>query len=128
MKNVTFDSLLTLVLEDTDDEGYDQTNQSDKRLLTFIKERRAGAAKIASQAVRKPGTSRLTAKHFKAKDPIYAKAEKLVKQGKGLKQLKSEYLNTLKHLRKNNRQPMKFQELTGKLEVLGELLIEAKLM
>ena len=33
-------------------------------------------------------------------------------------------ISVLNQLRKNVRQPKKFQELTGKLEVLGEILIE----
>jgi uncharacterized coiled-coil DUF342 family protein len=107
---------------------YEQTHQTDKDLLMFIEKRREGAQKIATSASRKSGPARLTAKHFKAKLPVYDRIKKMVKAGKDLKGLKSEYNKTLSSLRKNIRQPMKFQELTGKLEVLGEILIESHLM
>tara|TARA_R110000824_G_scaffold20817_20_gene78121 strand:+ start:11859 stop:12281 length:423 start_codon:yes stop_codon:yes gene_type:complete len=107
---------------------YEQTHQPDRDLLTFIKKRREGAQKIATASDRKSGPARLTAKHFNAKLPVYDRIEKMVNAGKDLKSLKREYNKTLSSLRKNIRQPMKFQELTGKLEVLGEILIESHLM
>jgi hypothetical protein len=140
MKKLTFDDLndYTNLMEEhwhpnlvegsNSEDDYEQSHQVDASLLKFIKSRRASAAKIANQSARRSGTARLTAKHFKAKDPVYARLEKLVKSGSDLNPLKKEYLSVLSQLRKNVRQPLKFQELTGKLEVLGEFLIEAKIM
>jgi hypothetical protein len=106
-----------------EEESYPQLTAATRRLLEFIKTRRKGAEKIHTQSTRRSGTARLTAKHFGAKLPVYDRVIKLVEKDKELLPLKKEYLSLLSQLRRN-RQPMKFQELTGKLEALGEILIE----
>lgn len=128
-KTECFDDLLaSSVYRESSDDSYAQLKRTDKDLIAFIEDRQASASKIATSASRKAGNARLTAKHFKAKNPVYARILKMVKRGDDLQQLKVEYSKTLSSLRKNVRQPMKFQELTGKLEVLGEILIESHLM
>ena len=126
MKNIDIDSLFDLVSEESDE--FAQTKQVDRDMLEFIKDRRAGAQKIITQAARKAGVARLTAKHFRAKIPLYNEAEKLVKADKSLKVFKSKYMSVIAKLRKTPRNDMKFQELTGQLEVLGEILIKSKNM
>lgn len=116
---MNFQELYPLIEE----EDYPQQSASTKRLIEFLKTRKKGAEKIHTEASRKSGTSRLTAKHFGVKLPIYDRIINMVKKDKDLTVLKKEYQSTLSQLRRN-RQPMKFQELTGKLEVLGEVLIE----
>ena len=114
---------LDYVIEKAGD--YAQTEQVDRDLLKFIHKRRQGAEKIAAASARKAGPAKLTAKHFSVKLPVYDKVIKMIETGKDLKTLKTEYNKTLSSLRKNIRQPMRFQELSGKLEVLGEILIES---
>jgi hypothetical protein len=106
------------------EEAYAQQNASTKQLLVFLRKRRDGAARIHTQADRKSGPARLTAKHFSVKLPVYDRIIKMVEKNEDLTKLKKEYISILNQLRKNVRQPKKFQELTGKLEVLGEILIE----
>lgn len=107
---------------------YPQQTASTKELLKFLEARRDGAARIHNQSARRSGVSRLTAKHFSSKLPVYDRIIKMVKKDKDLRPLKKEYQTTLSKLRKNIRQPMKFQQLTGELEVLGEVLIETGIM
>ncbi len=127
MKNVNIDSLYNIVSEDTSD-GFEQTKQVDKDLLKFISDRKSAAQKIVTQSSRRSGTARLTAKHFRAKVTLYNEAEQMVKKDKPLKDLKRRYLSILSKLRKTPRNDLKFQELTGQLEVLGEILIKSKNM
>ena len=118
-----FDDLYSLIEE----EAYPQQSTTTNNLIEFIRERKKAAGKIHIQSSRKPGPARLTAKHFEVKLPVYDKAIKLLEDNKSLKVLKKEYMSILAQLRKN-RQPVKFQELTGKLEALGEILIKSSNM
>lgn len=114
-----FDDLYSIIEEGS----YPQQKASDKELIKFLQKRKDGASRIHTQSSRKSGPARLTAKHFQVKLPIYDRVIKMIKNGDKLLVLKKEYNATLAELRKT-RQPMKFQELTGKLEVLGEVLIK----
>lgn len=125
MDEITLDYVFEVITESKD---YSQTKATDNRLLEFVETRMAGAKKIATQSSRKSGPSRLTAAHFKAKLPVYKKIINMIKKGDDLKQLKGEYRDLLSQLRKNVRQPEKFQKLTGELEVIGEVLIRSKNM
>ena len=127
MKNINIDSLYDIVLEDSED-GFEQTKQVDKDLLKFIADRMSAAQKIVTQSARRSGTARLTTKHFRTKVSLYREVEQMVKKHKPLKDLKSRYLSVLSKLRKTPRNDIKFQELTGQLEVLGEILIKSKNM
>lgn len=125
MDEITLDYVFEVI---TESEDYSQTKATDNRLLEFVETRMAGAKKIATQSSRKSGPARLTAAHFKAKLPVYKKIINMIKKGDDLKQLKGEYRGLLSQLRKNVRQPEKFQKLTGELEVIGEVLIRSKNM
>lgn len=94
----------------------------------FSATRLAGAAKIADAAKEKGGDALLTYHHFKVKLPAYKKAS----DGKFDKELaESEYKDLLDKLYTSTKKDMNisqvdFQELVGKIEVLGELLIRQK--
>jgi hypothetical protein len=88
----------------------------------FAKKRGEGAAKIASNAEEKGGLALLTWHHFKVKAPYYKKAT----EGKFDKETATkEFKQTLKKI-SLNMTPIEFQREVGRLEVLGELLIENK--
>jgi hypothetical protein len=94
-------------------------------LVVFAKKRHAGAEKIANSAKEKGGAALLTYEHFRVKLPYYAKAEK----GFDAKAAKAEYVSLCKelhsHMNKIEEMDMdKFQRLLGKMEVIGELLIQ----
>lgn len=97
-------------------------------LQEFSKNRLDGATKIAMAAKEKGGDALLTYHHFKVKLPYYQKSA----NGKvTMETLKSEYDSLLTDLYESTRNtldisPIKFQELVGKIEVVGELLIRMK--
>lgn len=89
---------------------------------SFAVARGKGAAKIASTAEEKGGLSLLTWHHFKVKAPYYKKAE----EGKFDKEAAiKEFEKTLKSISLNMTQT-EFQREVGRMEVLGELLIQDK--
>ena len=97
---------------------------SNKEMENFAE----GRGKGAESAKEKGGNSMLTYHHFKVKLPYYEKAsegkfdkEKAVKEYK--KHLEELYNSTNKEM---GLTPVKFQELMGRIEVLGELIIENK--
>jgi hypothetical protein len=93
----------------------------------FSKIRGEGASKIADNAKEKGGLSILTYYHFVVKEPYYKKAQEgkldLVKSKKELKQLVEELYQGINDM---SIKQIAFQKLVGKIEVLGELLIEDK--
>ena len=101
---------------------------SEKEMEEFADGRGKGAEKITDNAKEKGGNSMLTYHHFKVKLPYYEKAT----EGKFDKEKSSkEYKKHLEDLYKSTNQqmditPVKFQELMGRIEVLGELIIENK--
>jgi hypothetical protein len=92
----------------------------------FAQNRLAGATKISQAAKEKGGDALLTYHHFHVKLPYYQKSV----EGKlDMQEIKEEYDDLLTDLYESTRNSMKinqikFQELVGKIEVLGELLIE----
>jgi hypothetical protein len=94
-----------------------------KQLKEFSKKRYGGAKKIAETAHEKGGYSLLTYNHFRVKLPYYQN----VSEGKfDPKALKKEYESLLEELNSYKIEKLnqkKFQELVGKIEVVGELLI-----
>ena len=101
---------------------------SKEEMEEFADGRGKGAEKITDNAKEKGGNSMLTYHHFKVKLPYYEKAaegkfdkEKAVKEYKKL--LEELYKSTNKEM---DLTPVKFQELMGRIEVLGELIIENK--
>ena len=94
----------------------------------FAENRLAGAAKISKAAKEKGGDALLTYHHFHVKLPYY---QKRVDGKLDMKKVKKEYDELLTDLYEATRNSMNisqvaFQELVGKIEVLGELLIENK--
>ena len=95
---------------------------------SFAETRMAGAEKISNNAQEKGGLALLTWHHFKVKLPYYKKAA----AGKlDTKDMKDEYNTLLEQFYSSTKDGMnitqiQFQELLGKLEVLGELIIKSK--
>ena len=100
----------------------DILNEAKEKFEDFATTRAKGAAKIASTAEEKGGLALLTWHHFKVKAPYYKKAAagKLDKEA-----AKKEFEKTLKSISLNMSQN-EFQTEMGRIEVLGELLIENK--
>jgi hypothetical protein len=92
----------------------------------FAEKRGSGAEKISDSAKEKGGLSLLTYNHFRVKLPYYKKAS----EGKlNMEDAKKEYNKLLEKLHSSTKGDMNitqkgFQELMGKIEVLGELLLE----
>jgi len=94
-----------------------------KEFEKFADTRMGGAKKISDTAKEKGGLSLLTYHHFKVKLPYYKKAS----EGKmNMEDAKKEYKKLLDKLYDMERGQIPFQELVGKIEVLGELLIKEK--
>lgn len=97
-------------------------------LRVFAEKRGLGAEKIANAAKEKGGFALLTYHHFKVKLPYYSD----VADGNyDFDKLKKEYVDTCSELHgyMNKIEELgqtKFQELVGRLEVLGEILIKGK--
>jgi hypothetical protein len=105
-----------------------QSSQStDKELEDFSKKRGEGAMKIAENAKEKGGLSMLTYYHFDVKEPYYKSAAEgkldFIKAEKELKGLISEVNNGIQDMSIGQ---IDFQKKVGRIEVLGELLIEHK--
>jgi hypothetical protein len=100
----------------------------DVKMEEFAETRLGGAKKIVDNAEEKGGLAMLTFHHFKVKLPYYKKA----KEGKlKIEDAKKEYHDLLEKLYLATKGDMDieqiaFQELVGKLEVLGELIIKEK--
>ena len=97
-------------------------NEIKQTIEEFASTRLKGAEKIADTTQEAGGLSLLTYKHYKVKLPYYKKAAagKLDKET-----AKKEFNETLKSISLNMSQN-EFQIEMGRLEVLGELLIENK--
>jgi hypothetical protein len=103
-------------------------NEEKETLQEFSENRLAGATKISKAAKEKGGDALLTYHHFHVKLPYYQKS---VDGELDMNNLKEEYDDLLTDLYEATRNSMnisqvEFQELVGKIEVLGELLIENK--
>jgi len=94
----------------------------------FAETRMGGAEKITNDMHKKGGLALLTWHHYKVKLPYYKKAS----EGKlDVEKMQTEYKEYLEKLYKSTKGDMnitqiQFQELVGKLEVLGELIIKHK--
>jgi hypothetical protein len=97
-------------------------NEIKQTIEEFASTRLKGAEKIADTTQKKGGLSLLTYKHYKVKLPYYKKAA----AGTLNKEVaKKEFKETYKKISLNMTQSQ-FQIEMGRLEVLGELLIENK--
>jgi hypothetical protein len=108
---------ITKVITEAENESNDE--------MQFAETRMGGAEKIVDNAKEKGGLSMLTWHHFKVKLPYYKKAS----TGKlDIEDAKKEYQELLEKLYSSTKEDVNigqvaFQELLGKLEVLGELII-----
>ncbi len=99
-----------------------------ENLEDFSDNRLKGASDIATKAEEKGGDAMLTYHHFYVKLPYYEKA----KNGSmNLDDAKQEYKDLLEQLYLATKGDMDieqiaFQELVGKIEVLGELIIKTQ--
>ena len=94
----------------------------DTDFLNFADNRLGGATKIAQTAKEKGGDALLTYHHFAVKLPYYEKA----KNGElDIDSAKKEFIETLSKISLDMDQTT-FQIEVGRLEVLGELLINNK--
>ena len=104
------------------------TEAASEELAEFAGKRGNGAEKIADTAKKKGGPSLLTYHHFKVKLPYYKKVE----DGSfDYAEMKKEYVKTCSELHSHMKNiedmdQIKFQEIVGRLEVMGELLIKHK--
>ncbi len=96
------------------------------KLESFAETRLGGAEKIVDNAKEKGGLALLTYHHFEVKLEYYEKASK----GElNMEEAKKEYKDLLEKLYSSTKGDMDieqidFQELLGKMEVLGELIIK----
>lgn len=96
------------------------------KLESFAETRLGGAEKIAGNAKEKGGAALLTYHHFEVKLEYY---EKAAKGELDMDEAKKEYKDLLEELYQTTKGDMDieqiaFQELLGKMEVLGELIIK----
>ena len=96
------------------------------KLESFAETRLGGAEKIADNAKEKGGVALLTYHHFEVKLSYY---EKAAKGELNMDDAKKEYEDLLEKLYSKTKDDMgieqiDFQELLGKMEVLGELIIK----
>jgi hypothetical protein len=91
----------------------------------FAAKRLKGAAKIAKDAKEKGGPSILTYHHFIVKLPYYKRAsDGQFNQTQAIGELQT-HLDELCS-KASNLEQIRFQELVGIIEVLGELIIKSK--
>lgn len=133
--NALLRNAIDIITAYTADPKNDQLNEAKKKeepkiatFEDFAETRGKGAAKIATNAEDKGGAALLTWHHFKVKAPYYKKAA----EGKfNTEQAEKEYKELLEKLYKATNERMDitqvgFQQLVGKIEALGELLIKHK--
>ncbi len=97
-------------------------NEAKDAFVNFASTRAKGAHKIATTAHKKGGLALLTWHHFKVKDSYYKKAS----EGKfDREESIKEFNETYKKISIDMSQ-IEFQREVGRLEVLGELIINSK--
>ncbi len=94
----------------------------------FADKRGTGAKEITDSAKDKGGLSLLTYNHFRVKLPYYKKA---AAGNLDISKATEEYISELDRLYKATKNSMQidqktFQEIMGRIEVLGELIIRDK--
>lgn len=92
----------------------------------FAQKRHDGAKKIADAAQEKGGPAMLTYHHFKVKLPYYKKAAEGDFDFEASEKKYTELCKRLSEAKYSDFTQTEFQELVGRIEVLGELLINNK--
>ena len=103
------------------------TESKQNEFEVFAGKRYDGAEKIVNAAQEKGGPALLTRDHFKVKLPYYSKAKNGDFDASKAKKEYSELCSKLHSKDVESMDMKQFQELLGKIEVLGELIIESKL-
>lgn len=105
-----------------------EVNEEKETIQEFAENRLAGASKISKAAKEKGGDALLTYHHFHVKLPYYQKSADGELKMEGLKEEYDDLLTDLYEATRDsmNISQVEFQEIVGKIEVLGELLIENK--
>jgi len=103
-------------------------NEADETIEDFATNRLNGATDITNNAKEKGGDALLTYHHFKVKLPYY---EKEIKGELEMESAKTELYGLMDELYTAVKadvsiEQIEFQELVGKIEVLGELIIRSK--
>ena len=103
-------------------------DKNKKELADFCFNRMNGAKDLAANAKSKGGLAILTAYHFEAKLPVYKKIIDLISSGDDIGQkIKTMYTEKLSSLSQGlSHNQRKMQELTGELEVLGEVYVKSR--
>jgi len=98
----------------------------DDKLIEFLRTRKKGAEDIEKKAKEKGGYAKLTYFHFRAKEKPYKDALTVYKND-GLDSLKDhlkkEYKKYISDLKLNQMTQEEFQDVMGKIEVIGEIII-----
>lgn len=114
-----------VVKEKPEDTKVKKEEKKNDEMTSFAEKRYAGAEKIAKAAKEKGGPALLTYHHFKVKLSYYKKAAngRLNKDelSKEYETLINKLTKLSEHIESINQKS--FQELVGKIEVVGELLI-----
>ncbi len=103
------------------------TESRDSALAEFAQKRLKAAEDTASRAQDKGGAAVLTYHHFIVKLPYYRRAANgkfsITEAGQELSSLTSQLNRLLTDITPSDR--VSFQKIMGKIEVIGELLIES---
>lgn len=108
--------------------GNPLNEEDETKLEAFAEKRLGGAEKIVNNAKEKGGLALLTYHHFEVKLEYY---EKATKGELDMEEANKEYNDLLEKLNSKTKgdidiEQVAFQELLGKMEVLGELIIKNK--
>lgn len=98
--------------------------KNNNEMVQFFEKRAAGAAKIASEARAKGGPSILTAWHFAAKAKPYAEVLQAIKANKPESFYMSKCKSLMSSVRCGGMTQKSFQEVMGRLEVMGEAIAQ----
>ena len=103
----------------------DFLKEKNETLKQFASNRLKGASDIAEKAKEKGGDALLTYHHFSVKLPYYTEE---IEGEFNIEKSQKEFDSLLDELHKKGTslEQIKFQELVGKIEVLGELIIRNK--
>ena len=93
---------------------------------SYFRQRLEGAQKAARDNRTKGGSALLSAYHFEAKLPLYRRIIECLEDGGSLRWVREEFNGSLAQVRRAMNQ-RRFQEVSGRLEVLGEIIIELSL-
>lgn len=92
----------------------------------LFQKRKEGAEKIANEARAKGGPSELTYWHFKAKLPEYDTVFQILNSDDPEPKIKKKFDELVSKIHSNLNSQRHFQEVMGRLEVYGEVLVQLR--